>query len=94
VRTVQLCCFETKLPNLMLKIRPIQYFGPLSLDIALSDLFGITLCCSYFVNFLPAGLKLVKVKIKVYECNNVWTNTTFHDAQVPHFHHVTYEWAQ
>jgi hypothetical protein len=35
VCTMQLSCFETKLPNLMLKIRPKQLLGSLPLDIAL-----------------------------------------------------------
>ncbi len=32
---MQLSCFETKLPNLMLKTRPKQLLGSLPLDIAL-----------------------------------------------------------
>jgi hypothetical protein len=35
LRPVQLCCFETKQPNLMLKTRPKQLLGSLPLDIAL-----------------------------------------------------------
>jgi hypothetical protein len=64
VGAMHLCCFETKLPNLMLKIRPKQFFGSLPLDITLPNLFDRKLFISYFVNSQPAGLKLVKVKIK------------------------------
>jgi hypothetical protein len=35
VCAMQLSCFETKLPNLMLKTRPKQLLGSLPLDIAL-----------------------------------------------------------
>ncbi len=35
VRVVQLCSFETKLPNLMLKTQPKQLLGSLPLDIVL-----------------------------------------------------------
>ncbi len=35
VRAMQLSCFETKLPNLMLKTRPKPLLGSLPLDIAL-----------------------------------------------------------
>jgi hypothetical protein len=38
VRAMQLSCFETKLPNLMLKTRPKQLLGSLPLDIALPAL--------------------------------------------------------
>jgi hypothetical protein len=36
VRAMQLRCFETKLPNLLLKTRPKQLLASLPLDIALS----------------------------------------------------------
>ncbi len=39
VCTMQLHCFETKLPNLLLKTRPEQLLGYFPLDIALPDGF-------------------------------------------------------
>jgi hypothetical protein len=39
---MQLSCFETKLPNFMLKTRPKQLLGSLQLDIALPSAYFVS----------------------------------------------------
>jgi hypothetical protein len=50
VCAMQLSCFETKLPNLMLKTRPKQLLGSLPLDITLPG-GNLRVVLSRFFNF-------------------------------------------
>jgi hypothetical protein len=52
VHVMQLHCFETKLPNLMLKTQPRQLLGSLPLDIALPGYI------SYY--FPPPGANIIQ----------------------------------
>jgi hypothetical protein len=59
---MQLSCFETKLPNLMLKTQPKQLLGSLPLDIALPEAAGIYVKSKHNITTNPSVLCIKTVR--------------------------------